>query len=407
MSAVNKSLSPAVRSAVVAHIIQYEVFRHRDLVQAITESVDGLQPHLANRRRSRTTWEVIFFLCKSYLRNETPTTTDIFLSANLSKGTAITCINRLVKHQITEKVPGTSDRRQRCVHLTPPYQRIIETFVIQYFKEFRDIITAGLQDGPALGAVDLRQQLERAEVKNRSKTEFIAHLSHDLRGPLNAILGFSESMKSEIIGPLQPSGYLEFANGINTAAYHLLDLINDLTDITQFELDGDIQLDYEVVDLIGLLEQCRLLVMAEAITNEIELKFTPPKFDELTVLGDPIRIKRAVLNLLGNAIRYTPKGGRVELTVEQAGLKGVIITVIDNGFGIPEGLINTVQEPYKQIDAAHVPLRTGSGLGLAIVKSFVEIHGGHFNLESLQGNGTTARIWLPADPPISPGRSQG
>ena len=398
LGAASESLSPAVRSAIVAHIIKYEVYRHRRLVQTICASVGGLDAHLTNRKRSRTTWEVILFLCKCYLHSET-TTTDIFLGAGLSKGTAITCINRLTKHNIVEKIPGRHHRRQRRVSLTTKYKTLLERFVVECFEEFQDVISSGLQDGPVAHPGDLLQQLKRAENGSRSKSAFIAHLSHDLREPLNAVLGFSQALKSEIIGPLHPSGHLEFANGINASALHLLELVNDLADISQFELNGDVQLDCEIVDVIPLLKQCLLLVTQEAKICEVKLTFSPVGENPLHIDGDPVRTKRAVLNLLNNAVRYTPKGGKVQLAVIPSPDGGVEISVADNGFGIPEDLLDTVVEPYKQGESNHARMRSGNGLGLSFVKSFVEIHGGKLTLESVHGNGTTARIWFPTKPP--------
>lgn len=396
-----ESLSPAVRSAVVAYIVKYEVYRHRRLEQRICTEAKSLAEHLGDRKRSRTTWEVIHYLCQCHLRSLKPTTTDIFISASLSKGTAINCINRLTEHGLAEKVSDTQDKRQRRITLAPPYTDFLDQFVIECFEEFRDLIAPGLAENPTAHNVALRERLERAELLNRSKTAFIAHLSHDLRVPLNTIIGLSHIMDAETIGKLEPPGYRQYAHDIHHAAGHLLELINDIADISRFELSGDLQLELTNVEIVSLTQECIRLVQAQAELAEVTVEFRAPAAP-LDFNADELRLKRALLNLLSNAIRYTPKNGHVTVSVNTLASMGIEISVTDNGFGIPQSLLDIVMGPSETGALAEVLLAGGNGIGLTVVRAFVELHGGNLQLDSQLGNGTTARIKLPKiDVPFS------
>jgi len=240
---------------------------------------------------------------------------------------------------------------------------------------------------------DLRRAKEEAELASRTKTEFLANMSHELRTPLNAVIGFSEIMQSEAFGPLGDRHYNEYAADIRDSGQHLLNLINDLLDVSKIEF-GKVELVEETVDLTAILDSCMRLMRDRADQAALELTaHTPPNLPYLR--ADRRRLKQILLNLMSNAVKFTPSGGQVAVRATLPLDGGLRIAVSDTGIGIaPHDLAKALQ-PFGQIDSRMTRKYQGTGLGLPLTKSMIELHGGSLQLESAVGRGTTAILWLP------------
>jgi signal transduction histidine kinase len=386
-------LSPETRIAVVGHILRYELYRHRRLVQRISGLAgDKL---LGDTARNANTWEIMFFLCRSCLEGKIPTASEVFLATELSKGTATTSLNRLDKAGVIFRTEGTDDRRQRFIHLCADYTDLLEDFVVDCHDEFLQLFSPK----PDVSVAATRQELADMEQSNREKTAFMAYLSHDFRAPLNTIIGYSEAIKGELLGRLRPSGYIEYASDIYRAAHHLSDLVNDLIDLSQFEMTGTIPIQPVPVDIIDVVKNCQQMVSYDAKRKNIRLQRSiAGNLPQL--VGDSARIKRAVLNLLSNAVKFTPSGGRVSIearaTPQNPAPMFIEFVVSDTGPGIPEDALHTVIKPFVHLDPTGRLAETGTGLGLAIAKSIAEAHDGSLSLKSVPGEGTHATLSLPA-----------
>lgn len=239
----------------------------------------------------------------------------------------------------------------------------------------------------------LREAKDEAERGNRAKNTFLANISHELRTPLNAIIGFSEMMKHEIFGPLEPSSYRAYVDDIHESGMHLLELINDILDMSKAEagMTDLIESAVHVPDLIRIV--VRLLTRraeSAGITLQEDL---PAKLPLL--LADERRLRQIILNLGSNAVKFTDDGGSVTIGAA-AGPDGFVITVRDTGIGMtPEDMVR-VMEPFVQADTRLSRKYEGSGLGLPLTKALVGAHGGTLHLDSEVGRGTTVTVTFPA-----------
>src|SRR5579872_5268151 len=235
----------------------------------------------------------------------------------------------------------------------------------------------------------------RAEAANIAKSRFLAQMSHELRTPLNAILGFSEVMKAEIFGPHAVPMYKEYAADIHNSGVHLLNLINEILDLSRIEA-GRYELNEEAVSLARVVEDCHHLLKLRAGNRGITIHemFEP---DMPRLWADERAARQICLNLLSNAIKFTPQGGEIWLKVGWTAAGGQYLSVRDTGPGIPENEIPIVLDSFGQGSNAIKSAEQGAGLGLPIVKSLVEMHGGTFSLKSKLRIGTEVVVTFPPE----------
>ncbi len=256
-----------------------------------------------------------------------------------------------------------------------------------YEGTIRDITRLRQAEATALAA---RQQ---AEAANQAKSDFLARVSHELRTPLNAVLGFSELLGSEWLGPLGNPRYREFVNDIHASGAHLLSLIDDILDLSKIEA-GRIELREEDVAVAELVDTVGRVLRQRAEAGGLDFSTAIP--DDLPPLrGDPRALRQVLLNLLSNAIQFTPSGGRVGCSARRLADGGLCLEVVDSGIGIAASDIAKALEPFGQIDSPLARRHHGAGLGLPISRALVELHGGRLDLASETGKGTTASIRLP------------
>jgi two-component system cell cycle sensor histidine kinase PleC len=238
------------------------------------------------------------------------------------------------------------------------------------------------------------EEKTRAEEANQAKSKFLANMSHELRTPLNAIIGFSEIMESGMFGPLGAEKYGEYCTDIRASGKYLLDVINDILDMSKIEA-GRIRLDFEELDLNHILADALRVVSARAQDKQLAVKSRIA--DGLTLQADRRALKQIMLNLLSNAVKFTPDGGNVVVRGRQYD-DHAIICIADTGIGIAKEALTKLGRPFEQVANQHTRNHQGSGLGLAIAKSLVELHGGTMRLRSVPGRGTIVRLHLPVAP---------
>jgi signal transduction histidine kinase len=263
-------------------------------------------------------------------------------------------------------------------------------------KEKRDQLAEAVTQLSKLAEDNLVAK-KNAEEANRTKSAFLANMSHELRTPLNAIIGFSDAIKQQMFGPVQNKRYLEYVNDIFASGSHLLSLINDILDMSKIEA-GKYELHPEPVDAAEIADTSARFVRVRAEEARVKLVVDAPQ--GLTINADLRALNQILLNLLTNAIKFTPKGGSVTLRVTDAGAT-IDFAVIDTGIGIPQDALSRLGNRFEQVDNALTRRKEGTGLGLALCRSLAELHHGQFLIESVEGAGTTATIRLPRDARIA------
>jgi two-component system cell cycle sensor histidine kinase PleC len=257
------------------------------------------------------------------------------------------------------------------------------------FRTEKDALIAELEEQKSVSDEARR----RAEAANRAKSRFLATMSHELRTPLNAILGFSEVMNSEVMGPMANQSYKEYAGNIFESGRHLLHLINEILDLSRIE-SGRYELHEEPVRLADFVGDCYRLMKLKVESKGLEVveDLAP---DLPLVWADPRAVRQVCLNLMSNALKFTPRGGRITLTVGATDGGGQYVSVCDTGPGIPDDEIPKVMQAFGQGTLAQQSAEGGAGLGLPIVQHLVELHGGTFQLQSELRKGTQAIVELP------------
>ena len=239
----------------------------------------------------------------------------------------------------------------------------------------------------------LREAKEAAESAYASKTRFLANMSHELRTPLNAIIGFSEVIQRQLFGPIQGHAkYLSYVGDIHRAGEHLLDLINDILDMSKIEV-GKYELYVEELNIGKII---RLAIhMVEGRAHEAQVRLVADDIpDDIQIMADRRAIMQILLNLMSNAVKFTKAGGTVDIRCFRE-LGGVAIVVSDTGVGIPKDKLDIVTLPFEQVSSEFTRNHEGSGLGLAITKDLIELHGGTLDIDSEVGVGTIVTVLLP------------
>jgi two-component system, cell cycle sensor histidine kinase PleC len=258
------------------------------------------------------------------------------------------------------------------------------------FQSEKDNLIAALETAKAISDEARR----RAEESNLAKSRFLASMSHELRTPLNAILGFSEVMANEVLGPLPNQTYKDYANDIHGSGQHLLDLINEILDLSRIEA-GKHQLSEEQVNFTHIADDCIHMMQLKAKNKNIKIvQLFEPVLPPLW--ADEKALRQIILNLLSNAVKFTPTGGEIKVKLGWTAGGGQYLAVADNGPGIPEEEIPIVLSAFGQGSIAIKSAEQGTGLGLPIVQALVHMHGGKFELTSKLRSGTQATATFPS-----------
>jgi two-component system, cell cycle sensor histidine kinase PleC len=258
------------------------------------------------------------------------------------------------------------------------------------FQSEKDNLIAALETAKAISDEARR----RAEESNLAKSRFLASMSHELRTPLNAILGFSEVMANEVLGPLPNQTYRDYANDIHGSGQHLLDLINEILDLSRIEA-GKHQLSEEQINLSHVAEDCIHLMQLKAKNKNVRIL---PQFESAMppLWADEKAVRQVMLNLLSNAVKFTPTGGEIKVKLGWTAGGGQYLSIVDNGPGIPQEEIPIVLSAFGQGSIAIKSAEQGTGLGLPIVQALMHMHGGTFELKSKLRLGTQATATFPA-----------
>ena len=229
---------------------------------------------------------------------------------------------------------------------------------------------------------------------NRTKSDFLANVSHELRTPLNAILGFSDLMRQCAFGDPGPI-YRDYAGNIHDSGRHLLDLINDILDVSVIEA-GRLTLQEETVPVADVTEAAVRLVRVRAAEGRVRIA-DGTRDSRLSLRADRRRLKQVLVNLLSNAVKFTPEGGEVAVAVAVAGDGAPTLTVQDTGIGMTAADVARALERFGQVDSGMARTHEGTGLGLPLTKALVEAHGGTLAIDSTPGVGTTVTVRFPAE----------
>jgi len=233
-----------------------------------------------------------------------------------------------------------------------------------------------------------------SEIANRVKSEFISNMSHELRTPLNTVIGFSKLLAETDRRKINDAEVVEYARLIQDAASHLLSLINDILDISKIQ-SGRYTIEAREFSLEEVLES--IMAQFRLPASEAEVEFVLHCMDHtLLVRGDAMKLKQAIANVVSNALKFTPPGGKVLVEARTAHDGGALIQVRDTGVGMTEDEIKLALTPFGQVDGGRSRWREGAGLGLPIAMALIELHGGKLEIASVPGEGTQALIYLPS-----------
>jgi signal transduction histidine kinase len=249
---------------------------------------------------------------------------------------------------------------------------------------------------------ELEKARDLAESANRSKSQFLANISHELRTPLNAIIGFSSILMNQLFGPMGDQKYLEYAKDINESGSHLLDIINDILDLSKAEA-GKLMLNYEEVHVGKAVNKSITIVAERAAKGKVIITSDVPKMLP-PLVADRLRLIQIILNILSNAVKFTEEGGSIHVAVGLKEEKGepthFVLSVKDTGIGMAQDDIEKAFQRFGQIDSGLNRKYEGTGLGLPLTKKLMELHHGDITIESELGNGTLVTMTFPVAPPV-------
>lgn len=241
---------------------------------------------------------------------------------------------------------------------------------------------------------ELRSAKRAAETANAHKSDFLAHVSHEIRTPLNAIIGFADMMATERLGPVGHSRYIEYANDIGRSGRHVLDIVNDLLDISKIEA-GEMELDFVSVGLNETVAEAVSLVQPQANTQRVIIR-TALSHSVPPVVADLRSVKQIVLNILSNAIRFTPSGGQIVVSTSYEANGSVVLRVRDTGIGMTRSELELAMKPFRQVAGASRKRGDGTGLGLPLTKAMVDANRASFTIHSAPNEGTLVEIAFPS-----------
>ncbi len=251
-------------------------------------------------------------------------------------------------------------------------------------------------------SAELDRARQMAESANQAKSQFLANVSHELRTPLNAIIGFSTMLSEQQFGPIGNPKYAEYAHDIHDSGKHLLDVINDILDLTKAET-GQLSVTFRSLAVHKIVEKALRIIAGQAHQRKIDIYTDIP--DKMPkIIADPVRLVQILLNLLSNAIKFSSEGSKVVVAVRSEVARQSVhyftITVTDQGIGMSEADIRKAFSSFNQADAGLNRKYDGAGLGLPLTKRLVDLHHGKIKIESVEGQGTTVTVRLTSDPAL-------
>lgn len=306
--------------------------------------------------------------------------------------------NQVNKQELEVLESGKIVERLSARNFFDGKQHVVRVTKFPIYDEKGSISKIGSVSVDLTKQVMIQEELEaankRLDAANRAKSEFLAHMSHELRTPLNSVIGFSEMVHTETLGPIYNKTYVQYAGYIQQSASHLLDVINDILDISKIEA-GELELDEMATDLNDVISEALTLASQRAIGKNLTV--TSDISDDLPMLFvDDRMIKQVLVNLLSNAVKFTPDGGSVVVSAKCDPDHQILVSVRDTGIGIAEKDIPRAMQPFEQVRRSAKLSHGGTGLGLSLSKKLVELHGANMFINSELGVGTTVTIMFPA-----------